>query len=259
MNSIRMPYLPLALALGFAAFALQAPAETIITTFSDGFELNSYYAAWGTVDIAPGDTNFSITATGYGSGYKDINPNLDASGETKIQLTVTLSSPTAGAKDPVSGPIVSLVDADGTFYNYAWYGLTIGRHVLTFPLKAPTSVTAAGTTSGLDLSALDFFHLQDDPGAYKGQYTITFEDLRLTGGKGLAITTKSYNPTTQEFTLTWLSKTGQKYTILHAPDLTTAFAPLQTDLESGGQTTTATVTMPAGEAGFLRIEQQPPQ
>ncbi len=252
-----MPHLPLALALGFAASALQASAETIITTFSDGFELNGYFAAWGSVDITPGDTNFSITATGYGSGYKDISPNIDASGETTIQLTVTLSSPTAGAKDPVSGPIVSLVDADGTFYNYAWYGRTIGRHVLTLPLKQPTSVAAAGATSGLDLSTLDFFHLQDDPGAYKGQYTITFEDLRLIGGKGLTITAKSYNAATQEFTLTWLSKAGQSYTILYAPDLMTDFAPLQTDLESGGQTTTATVTLPAGEAGYLRIEQQP--
>jgi hypothetical protein len=32
----------------------------------------------------------------------------------------------------------------------------------------------------LDLSTLDFFHLQDDPGAFAGTYTISFENLVLT-------------------------------------------------------------------------------
>jgi hypothetical protein len=33
----------------------------------------------------------------------------------------------------------------------------------------------------------------------------------------------------------------------------TAWSPLQTNIPSGGATTTTTVTMPAGTKGFLRI------
>jgi len=167
---------------------------------------------------------------------------------------VTVSG-TGGANTPVSGPIVSLVDADGTFFNYAWYGQTSGGHILVANLSAPTSTSAAGSVPGLDLSKLAFFHLQDDPGAYQGQYTITFEHLRLTGAPRPAITSQSYDPNTHEFTLTWTSQPGKSYTILHTADLTSPFSPLIADIASNGTSTTTTVTMPVENSGFLRIQQ----
>ena len=237
------------------AWSGSAIAETIISTFDDNFSLDGLFA-WATAVVTSTSTNYSITFSGYGSGYKRIDPVIDAVGETALRLTVTLSAAGAGPKDPISGPIVSLVDGDGTFYNYAWYGQTSGTHVLTAPLTAPTSVSGAGTVPGLDLSTLAFFHLQDDPGAYHGEYAITFEDLRLVGAPGPTITAKSYNPQTREFTLTWTSRAGRSYTVQYTTDLTTPFADVATDLASQGAQTTATVVIPAGVAGFLRLKQQ---
>jgi hypothetical protein len=68
------------------------------------------------------------------------------------------------------------------------------------------------------------------------------------------ITSSHYNPGTLQFTLTWTSTVGATYTVQESPGLNPAvWSPLQTNIPSGGSTTTATVTMPAGTKGFLRI------
>jgi hypothetical protein len=146
------------------AVAQPATADTIISTF-DNFNLDGLFA-WADATVTSGPTSYTIVDQGYGSGYKDINPNIDATGATHIQLTVTL----AGGP---SGPIVSLVDGDGTFLNYPWYGTPVGSHVLTAPLSSNPGF------ADLNLATLDFFHLQDDPGGFTGLYSVEFEDLRL--------------------------------------------------------------------------------
>jgi hypothetical protein len=148
-------------------------ADTTITTF-DNFNLDGLFA-WSDATVLSTATNYQITDIGYGSGYKDINPNINAAGETHIELTVSLSG--AGA-DGLLGPIVSLVDGDGTFVNYAWYGQTLGSHTLTAALSSGTGL-GSGSIPGLDLSTLDFFHLQLDPSSFSGAYTVSFENLRL--------------------------------------------------------------------------------
>jgi hypothetical protein len=159
-------------ALGFGQAAL---ADTTISTF-DNFDLDGKFAAWGTATIVSGPTSYEITSSGgYGSGFKDINPNIDGSGNTQIELIVTVE----GGSGPTAGPIVSLVDGDGTFWNYAWFGQENGTHTLTAQLSLPTFTSGDGSVSGLDLTTLDFFHLQNDPGGYTGPYKLTFENLRL--------------------------------------------------------------------------------
>lgn len=240
---------------GGLVIAASAVADTTITGFNDFFNLDGLFL-WSDATVVSTETNYSITDIGYGSGYKDINPNVDASGETTVEVTVTLSGP-PGA-DGHLGPIVSLVDGDGTFYNYAWYGQTLGTHVLTNDVNSPTFRSGEGTVPGLDLATLDFFHLQLDPGGFGsgGDYTVVWENFRLTGATGPVITSQSYNPTTQEFTLTWTSRPDKSYTILHTSNLSSTFSPLLADIPSGGASTTTTVTIPAGDAGFLRIQQQ---
>jgi hypothetical protein len=240
--------------IGSLALLSSATAETIITTFAD-FNLDGVYASWVSATIVSLPISYSVTAAGFGSGYKALTPNIDATTETNIELTVTLTG-SASPNAPISGPIVSLVDADGTFYNYAWYGQTQGTHVLRMDLNTPTFISAVGNTSGLDLSRLAFFHLQDDPGVYSGQYTIAFELLRLTGAPPPSITTQSYDPSTQQFSLTWTSLTGKAYTVLYSADLVAPFSPLVTDIPSNGNSTTTTLVMPSGDAGYLRVQQQ---
>jgi len=231
-----------------------APAETVLSTF-ETFTLDGLFSSWASATVVSDATNYSITAAGYGSGFKAFTPNIDATAETNIELTVTLTS-TNSPNTQISGPIVSLVDADGTFYNYAWYGQVAGTHVLKASLRQPTFTSGAGSVPGLDLSKLAFFHLQDDPGTYSGQYTIAFNLLRLTGAPALAVISQSFDAASQQFTLTWASRPGMNYTVLFTPDLSSSFSPLMTDIPSSGTNTTTSVTVPGGQAGFLRIVQQ---
>jgi len=243
-----------AFAMPLAICLNSAQADITLSTF-DNFNLDGFFPSWSAGAAVSGPTNYSITATLFGSGYKALSPNVDATGETTVELTVMLSG-NGGPTTPISGPIVSLVDADGSFYNYAWYGQLAGTHVLRARLNAPTFTSATGSVPGLDLANLAFFHLQDDPGAYTGPYTITFLSLRLTGAPGPQITSGAYDNTTQQFTLTWSSRGGVNYTVLYAADLATAFSPLVTDIPSTGSSTSTTITMPGGQSGFLRIVQQ---
>ena len=225
-------------------------ADTTINTFDD-FTSSALYASWISATIESGPTAYTITATNYGSNWK-YNP-VDGSGETTVELTVTLSS--SAPNEGKLGPIVTLEDADGTSFNYAWYGQTNGSHVLTMPVNSATWTNAAGSVAGLDLATLTHLHMQLDSSDYHDGYTIAWENLRLIGAPGPAITAQSYNPSTHEFTLTWNSRPGKSYTILHTSNLSNAFSPLVADIPSDGTSTTTTVTMPAGDAGFLRVQQ----
>lgn len=143
-----------------------AMADTTINTF-DNFNLTGLFG-WSDATIVSGPTSYSVTDTGYGSGYFDINPNINASGGTILEVTLSLSG--APAADGQLGPIVTLVDGDGTGVDFAWYGQTLGSHVLTADLTA---------FPALDLSTLDFFHLQLDPSGYSGAYTVEWQNMQI--------------------------------------------------------------------------------
>lgn len=159
--------------------ANRVQAEAVITTF-DSFASDALYPSWTLPNVVSGPTSYSVTATGYGSNYKYIGfPAINGAGNTHLQLTVNLSGPAEA--DGHLGPIVGLIDGDGTHHNYAWYGQLLGSHVLTAPMSAPTSIAAAGTTPGFDLTTLTHMHMQLDPGGFgaSGAYTIEWQDLRL--------------------------------------------------------------------------------
>jgi hypothetical protein len=248
-------YLPAQVGLLGLGLALSLRAETVIATFDDFFALDGRFASWGNATIVATETNYSITATCFGSGYKDIS--VDASGETTVQVIVTLDGPPEA--DGHLGPIVSLVDADGTFYNYAWYGQTRGRHVLTMDVNQPTFISSQGTVPGLDLARLDFFHLQLDPGFYgcNGPYTVTWEDFRLIGAPGLRIKGWEFDPATSRITLTWDSKPGKLYTLEYTTDLDTPFTPIVSDIYAEGTEVTYSLSLPGYDRLWFRVMQQP--
>ena len=176
---MKQPFLALA-----ASLALVSPAfaATSITTF-DNFVSDALYPSWAlpSATVVSGPTSYSITAMGYGSNYKYIGfPVINGAGNTHLELTVTLGGPVAA--DGHLGPIVGLIDGDGTHVNYAWYGQTLGSHVLSMPVDSPTWTAAVGTTPGLDLSTLTHMHMQLDPGGFGTSdfYNVTWENLDLT-------------------------------------------------------------------------------
>ncbi len=178
------------LAIVAATVTLSAAAhgQTLVTDFNNFFE-NELYASWNepSAVILSGPESYSVTATGYGSNYAFIGGlGILGSGNTHLELDVTLSGPPAA--DGQLGPIVSLVDSDGSYYNYAWYGQPLGDHLLTAPIASPTWISAAGTTPGLDLDALLHMHLQLDPAQFgtSGAYTVEWKNLNLIFVEGLA-------------------------------------------------------------------------
>ena len=167
---------------GSLALICPAVAQTTITTF-DSFTSDALYPSWAlpSATIVSGPLSYDITASGYGSNYKYIGfPAINGAGNTHIELTVTLSGPLAA--DGMLGPIIGLIDGDGTHVNYAWYGQTLGSHVLSMPVDSPTWIAAAGTTPGFDLASLTHMHMQLDPGGFgtSGFYTVSWENLSLT-------------------------------------------------------------------------------
>ncbi len=72
----------LASALFTLAWALPTGAETLISNFDD-FQLDGLFA-WSDAVVESGPVSYSITDRGYGSGFKNINPNMDATGETTL-------------------------------------------------------------------------------------------------------------------------------------------------------------------------------
>ena len=191
-----------------AAFAVagslgvaSAVADVTVSSF-DSYVSDALYASWGSATINSGATNYSVTATGYGSNYKYIGfPAIDGTGNTTVRLNVTLSGPPAAAGH--LGPIVDLIDGDGTHYSYRWYGQQLGQHVLTRPVQSPDFINAAGTTPGLNLATLTHSHLQLDPGGFgaSGAYTVAWNDLSLTGSTPPPPPTEVVITTFDNFTL----------------------------------------------------------
>jgi hypothetical protein len=166
---------------GALACAGPAFANTTITTF-DNFTSDALYPSWAlpSATVVSGPTAYSITATGYGSNYKYIGfPAINGAGNTHLELTVSLSG--APAADGNLGPIIELIDGDGTDFVFAWFGQTLGSHVLTKSLDSPSWANAPGSAAGLDLATLTHMHMQLDPGAYgsSGPYTVVWENLSL--------------------------------------------------------------------------------
>ena len=165
---MRNPKTCLALALLCClAMGPAAHATALITDFNN-FASDALYAAWSTGTIVSGPDSYDITASGYGSNYKYIGwPVITGAGNTAIELTVTLEGPSEA--DGLLGPIVQLIDGDGTSQTYAWYGQTLGSHVLTMPIGNPA----------LDLNTLTHMHMQLDPSSFGGSYTVKWENLSL--------------------------------------------------------------------------------
>lgn len=152
-----------------------AHAEAVITSF-DNFNSDSLFPSWDTATINSGPTSYDITSSGYGSNYKYIgDPVITGEGNSIIELTVTLDGDPEA--DGQLGPIVDLIDGDGTRYSYRWYGQTLGSHVLTMPIESPTEVVDG--SPGLDLNTLTHMHMQLDPSGYGGTYTVAWENLSL--------------------------------------------------------------------------------
>ncbi|SPE51672.1 exported hypothetical protein [Verrucomicrobia bacterium] len=96
------------------------------------------------------------------------------------------------------------------------------------------------------------------PSATWGNSPFFFDNFRLinTAPQYTYITSQSYNPATMQITLTWLSEPSQMYSIRFSSNLSAGFtSSLASNIPSGGDHTTKTVSVPSG-SGFMRIVAQ---
>jgi len=127
------------------------------------------YASWATpaATITQHPDSWQVSSIGYGSLWK-YEGDIDGSGATQVQLTIDI----AGDPGFIAGPIVDLIDNNGAWATFAWYGIdTPGSYVLTADLS---------TTPWLNLADIQHIHLECDPGsAPTTLYDLTFQDLSL--------------------------------------------------------------------------------
>jgi hypothetical protein len=145
-----------------------ALADVTIETF-DNFVPSALYASWGTpaATITPGPISWEVASIGYGSLWKYVG-DINGVGQTKVQLKVDI----AGEPGFIAGPIVDLVDNNGAWATFGWWGITApGSYVLTADLS---------TTPWLNLADIQHIHIECDPGAAPDKlYDLTFKDLSL--------------------------------------------------------------------------------
>jgi hypothetical protein len=181
------PLTVLTLAGSLLAVTGAASADTLVTDFDD-FSLTGQYVSWTTANLISGPTSFTVQSAGYGGGFFELDPNIDATGETTIELEVTVNSanPAAGI-----GVILVLVDEDITQLDYGqaigdfegWFGLLPGEtYLLTADIETDWfQKSANGANNVLDINDLGHFHIQIDPGVNPDAYDVSFNNLSLTG------------------------------------------------------------------------------
>ena len=153
---------------GALATANWAWADVTIDNFHN-FTANALYGSWATpaATITSGPTSWEVSSIGYGSLWK-YEGDINGSGATRVQLTIDITG------DPgfIAGPIVDLVDNNGAWATFAWYGITTpGSYVLTGDLS---------TTPWINIADIQHIHLECDPGAAPTvMYDLTFRDLSL--------------------------------------------------------------------------------
>src|SRR5215468_10143455 len=136
-------------------------ADTTLTTF-DNFTPNALYPSWTSASTNATPTNYIVTATGYGSLWKQVGP-INAAGTSNIVFDVDLSG-TADA-DGKLGVLVRLKDNDNTQTSYRWYGRSRGHHILSANLF---STNFPATDNGVAITNGTFQFLTNDPGSTPG-------------------------------------------------------------------------------------------
>lgn len=131
----------------------------------------------------------------------------------------------------------------------------IGLQRVTYSVTLDQITAWGGSPTGGDPALLFAFN-----GASEGiPYIYYYDNFVLvdTAPPPPTIMSWQYNRVNRHFTLTWTSMPGATYSVLTSPTLAAgSFTTLTGGIASGGSQTTTTVTMPGGNTGFLRIQQQ---
>ncbi|QDU70570.1 PEP-CTERM sorting domain-containing protein [Mucisphaera calidilacus] len=152
-----------------------ASANVVVEDFVDFPGINSYGGNW----VDQGDTTeYRIVGNGWGGGFYDVDPNVDAGLNRTAQLTLTVNSydePTGAGLGIWLG--IATEKPGGVDENFQGsYGVLPGLNVLTFEIP-----------EHMDVTAITFFHLQIDPGTNTANvYDVSFQEIAFTPEPGSA-------------------------------------------------------------------------
>ena len=167
-----------------------ASADTLLTDFNN-INLDGIYGSWpSTATLTPGPDSLTVAnVAAFGGGFLDISPNADATGETTLELQITVE-----AADPIAGTgfIVELVDEDLTHFVFTQFGVLPDPgniQTLTWDVTSPSNVFGETVESDLELnlSEISFVQLQVDPGTTGTPYEFAYENLALIGAPPSAL------------------------------------------------------------------------
>jgi hypothetical protein len=146
--------------------AHSAMADVTVENFNN-FTPNALYGSWNTpaATITSGPTAWEVASIGYGSLWK-YEGDINGTGTSQVKLSIDIG----GDPGVVAGPIVDLVDNNGAWATFAWYGLGAGSYELTADLS---------TTPWLNVADIQHIHVECDPGPSLAMYDLTFNDLSL--------------------------------------------------------------------------------
>ncbi|MCB9849153.1 MAG: PEP-CTERM sorting domain-containing protein [Phycisphaerales bacterium] len=149
------------MAIGAMVAATSPASATVTVTDFDNFALGGVYGQWADVStvITSEPTALHVeTTTGWGGGWAELPSPVDATGADNFDLDITFG---AGNQSPVI--VLGVQDTDGTFWNFAWYGLpTSGSQTLSTATASNFWESSVGTIGGFDFSGIFAFHLQSD-------------------------------------------------------------------------------------------------
>lgn len=152
--------------------ASSAVAEILLSDFSN-FALSGTYVDWDGGIFTPGPDDFRVQATNFGGGWLFMDAPVDASGETTLEVVVTVNP-----DNVTTGFNVVLFSGGGATQAGFTFNIVQGTQTLTADLWNPTFFNAGDINSWDPSDLWDQWHIQ---GTFQNSdpLDITFDNLAL--------------------------------------------------------------------------------
>lgn len=155
-----------------AALTASASAEITLSDFSD-FNLSGTYVDWDFGTFTSGPDDFRVEATNFGGGWLFMDAPVDASGESLLEITITVNP-----NNVTPAFNVVLFSDNGATQAGFRFDIVQGTQTLTKDLSTPDFFNLGDQNSWNTSNIFDQWHLQ---GTFENgdPLDITFDHLAL--------------------------------------------------------------------------------